>query len=294
MQNNLLAITATLLLLPALSRAQATRTWISGVGADANPGSRTAPCKTFAGAISKTAVNGVIDVLDPGGFGAVTITKGITLEGDGAEGDILVSGTHGIVIAAGTNDVIILRNLTFEGLESGLSGISIQSAGSVHIENCRINGFLTSGINFINNITNAQFFVKDTTIHNCTPAGINLAPTAPATVLIERVNVTDSSNGIEAAGNIKSVLVDATASGNAGVGFLVGTNAQMTVKRGTSSDNDIGIQCSGVLVLSDSTVANNASDGLKIVKPGKIITGRDNVVFGNTPDGKANAGLPVK
>ena len=67
----------------SVANAQATRTWISGVGDDANPCSRTAPCKTFAGAISKTAAGGEIDVLDPGGFGAVTITKAITLDGGG-------------------------------------------------------------------------------------------------------------------------------------------------------------------------------------------------------------------
>src|SRR5216684_8686022 len=64
-----------------VANAQATRTWVSGVGDDANPCSRTAPCKTFAGAISKTAKGGEIDALDPGGFGAVTITKSITIDG---------------------------------------------------------------------------------------------------------------------------------------------------------------------------------------------------------------------
>jgi len=67
------------------AQAQATRTWVSGVGDDANPCSRTAPCKTFAGAISKTAAGGEISVLDPGGFGAVTITKSITINGDGKQ-----------------------------------------------------------------------------------------------------------------------------------------------------------------------------------------------------------------
>jgi hypothetical protein len=66
-----------------MAQAQATRTWVSGVGDDANPCSRTAPCKTFAGAISKTAPCGEISVLDPGGFGAVTITKSITINGTG-------------------------------------------------------------------------------------------------------------------------------------------------------------------------------------------------------------------
>src|SRR5712675_1811908 len=82
--------------------AQATRTWVSGVGDDANPCSRTAPCKTWAGAISKTAPGGEIDALDPGGFGAVTITKAISLDGGGGQvASVLVSGTNGIVVSAG-------------------------------------------------------------------------------------------------------------------------------------------------------------------------------------------------
>jgi hypothetical protein len=72
------------LLYAAPAQAQATRTWVSGVGDDANPCSRTAPCKTFAGAISKTAPGGEIDALDPGGFGALTITKSITIDGAAA------------------------------------------------------------------------------------------------------------------------------------------------------------------------------------------------------------------
>src|ERR1700684_971293 len=90
-----------MLQLPTPAQAQATRTWVSGVGDDANPCSRTAPCKTFAGAISKTVAGGEIDVLDPGGFGALTITKAITLDGGGGQvASILVSGTNGITINA--------------------------------------------------------------------------------------------------------------------------------------------------------------------------------------------------
>src|SRR5712672_3947866 len=100
------------------AQAQATRTWVSGVGDDANPCSRTAPCKTFAGAISKTAAGGEIDALDPAGYGAVTITKGITIDGGGGQvASVLVSGTNGIVIQAGASDVIILRNLRLNGIK---------------------------------------------------------------------------------------------------------------------------------------------------------------------------------
>src|SRR5436305_11732131 len=104
-----------LLTLSAAAQAQATRTWVSGVGDDANPCSRTAPCKTFAGAISKTAAGGEIDVLDPGGFGALTITKGITIDGNGTFASVLASGTNGIVVNAGPNDVVALRNLSIDG-----------------------------------------------------------------------------------------------------------------------------------------------------------------------------------
>src|SRR5258707_3718704 len=95
--------------------AQATRTWVSGVGDDVNQCSRTAPCKTFAGAISKTAVGGEISVLDPGGFGGVTITKSITLDGDGTLASILVSGTNGIVIN-GAGITVTIRNLSLFGI----------------------------------------------------------------------------------------------------------------------------------------------------------------------------------
>src|SRR6266849_4999076 len=103
--------------------AQATRTWVSGVGDDANPCSRTAPCKTFAGAISKTAAAGEINVLDPGGFGAVTIIKSMTIRSDHFEAGVLVSGTNGIIVAAGANDRVVLEGLDIEGLGTGLNGV---------------------------------------------------------------------------------------------------------------------------------------------------------------------------
>src|ERR1043166_2573408 len=132
--------------------AQASRTWVSGVGDDANPCSRTAPCKTFAGAISKTAVNGEINCLDPGGFGAVTITKSITIDCHEIFASILNAGTNGVNIpfdnftAVGeVRKTVRLRNLNFNGFDSGLIGISISgSAGTtgtkVFIEDCMLDG----------------------------------------------------------------------------------------------------------------------------------------------------------
>src|SRR5271170_5602077 len=140
----LLALVGMLLLVQPAS-AQASRTWVSGVGDDANPCSRTAPCKTFAGAISKTSAGGEIDALDPGGFGAVTITKAITLDGGGGQvASILVSGTNAINVNAGASDVVILRNLRINGIlnsgSPGLTGVAVNSAGKVVIEKCDIFG----------------------------------------------------------------------------------------------------------------------------------------------------------
>src|SRR3984885_9548630 len=136
----------------APAHAQATRTWISGVGDDANPCSRTAPCKTFAGAISKTTTGGEIDALDPGGFGALTITKSITLDGGGGQvASILVSGTSGITVNA-AGSVVILRNLRFNGLLNvpnttpGVTGVLIVAAAKVVIEKCDIFGFGTLAV----------------------------------------------------------------------------------------------------------------------------------------------------
>src|SRR5882672_5000986 len=127
----------------APAHAQATRTWVSGVGDDANPCSRTAPCQTFAGAISKTAAGGEINCLDPGGFGAVTIIKTITIDCRDVYGSVLVTGSDGIVIN-GAGAIVKLRNLNINGLKdtgaASMNGISILAASSVFIENVVIMG----------------------------------------------------------------------------------------------------------------------------------------------------------
>src|SRR5215475_13458116 len=141
-----LAIAIFTVALAAIAQAQATRTWVSGVGDDANPCSRTAPCKTFAGAISKTAVDGEIDALDPGGFGAVTITKAITIDGNGW-GSILASGTNGVNVNISANsgsNFVQIRNLSINGAATGLIGINIVngvSGETVAVENCVIFDF---------------------------------------------------------------------------------------------------------------------------------------------------------
>jgi hypothetical protein len=118
------------------ARGQATRTWVSGVGDDANPCSRTAPCKTFAGAISKTAAGGEIDALDSGGFAAVTITKSITIAGTGAIASVLSTNTNGIIVN-GASIRVVLRDLSVNGAGTGLDGIRFLAGTSLSIEGAR-------------------------------------------------------------------------------------------------------------------------------------------------------------
>src|SRR5216684_2109614 len=124
----------------APASAQATRTWVSGVGDDVNPCSRTAPCKTFAGAISKTATGGEIDALDPGGFGSVTITKAITIDGGGGQvASVLAAGTFGIIVNA-PGAIVTLRNIQLDGAGTGTNGIDYIAGLGLIVEHCNISG----------------------------------------------------------------------------------------------------------------------------------------------------------
>jgi hypothetical protein len=147
-----------------MAYAQATRTWVSGTGDDANPCSRTAPCKTFAGAISKTAAAGEINVIDTGGFGAVTITKSISIIADHVEAGVLVSGTNGIVINAGVNDRIFLEGLDIEGLGTGLNGIDFLAGKELYVTRCQIRHFIQNGVNVASSTSGGHAFINDSFI----------------------------------------------------------------------------------------------------------------------------------
>src|SRR5215210_7589616 len=165
-----------LLLLATSARAQATRTWVSGVGDDVNPCSRTAPCKTFAGAISKTATNGEINVLDPGGFGTLTITKGITVDGTAVAGGNLAGAISGFTVNITTNlasDNVIIRHIEINGnsVAGGFHGIRFLDGNSLVVEDCKIQQFSGSGIS-VTTAANSFTFVRNTVIANCTVAGV--------------------------------------------------------------------------------------------------------------------------
>src|SRR5258706_8617114 len=175
--------------------AQASRTWVSGVGDDVNPCSRTAPCKTFAGAISKTAVCGEIDALDPAGYGALTITKSITLDGGGNLASLLVSGTSGIVVSLSANDTcsntVILRNLSINGINTGIHGIRLVGGivTNLHVEHVSIQRFSQKGIDVSPTVAGDKVFLRDVDIRATTGDGIDFTPSANATTKISAFDV---------------------------------------------------------------------------------------------------------
>jgi hypothetical protein len=286
---------ASLLALPVMLHGQATRTWVSGVGDDANPCSRTAPGQTFAGAIAKTAPGGVIDVLDPGGFGAVTITKAITIDGVGAPGGINVFGSNAIVVSAGPTDIVVLRNLNLNGLGGGSAGIVVNTALAVIVENCNIAGF-QNGISFLSSTSGAQLFLRNVTIDNCSQDAVSLAPSVASTIGIINSHFSDCGVGLSVAPHATVNVTDTVSSGHGGAGFITtAAGAILTLTRCVASDNNVGVQSSGTITLNDCDIFDNVTNGLKFVGTAQLNTFDNNSVNGNTPDGSSSTfPLPKK
>lgn len=245
------------LLAAAPAHAQATRTWVSGVGDDANPCSRTAPCKTFAGAISKTAAAGEINCLDPGGFGAITITKSITLNCHEVFGSVLVSGTNGVIIAAAATDKVVLRNLQIQGIGTGLVGVKINTAGSVSIEDCVVTQFTQQGI--LDGRTNAggKLYVKNTLVTLNGGAGISVAGATTNNATIEGLYSYNNAFGLAAAtGN--NVTVERSEFSSNGTGVSADNGSQVSVNSSAISSNATGVNGGGIRV-ADSDINYNTT-----------------------------------
>jgi hypothetical protein len=272
--------------------AQATRTWVSGVGDDVNPCSRTAPCKTFAGAISKTATGGEINALDPAGYGAVTVTKSITIDGGGEHASILASLVTGVIVNITTagNDRVILRNLSINGAGNGVNGVRVIAGEAVHVENCTIFGFTGSAIRVENN---AELFVSNTTIRDNDLAGVNIIPGAtplpPPRVLLDRVIMEDNGTGFLAQTNALATVRGSSAAGNNGAGFsATGAGVELNLHDSAAANNDTGIladQSARVRFLGVS-VAGNTTAGLLAQNAAEIVPFTDNQIVGN-PAGTA-------
>lgn len=247
--------------------AQATRTWVSGLGDDANPASRTAPCKTLAGAISKTAAGGEINAIDPGGYGAVTITKSITIDGGGTFASILSAGTNGVIINAGTDGVVTLRRLNINGAGTGINGVRIIAAKKVVIEDCVFSNFTQQGVE-INTTSACTVLLNNVTIHN----GLNA------------VNMTNPG-GV--------VIIDGCrfqSFSNAGVNLSSG---QATVNGSNISDCVLGVvNVSGTTAsLSNNVISHN---GTALKGTGIFASAGNNLMVGNGQLGSTPTVIQLK
>jgi hypothetical protein len=242
------AVAAMALIFATPAAAQATRTWISGVGDDVNPCSRTAPCKTFAGAISKTAAGGEIDCLDPGGFGTVTITKGMTLDCHLVFGSVLASGTQGVIVnvPAGTFVNLIGLAINGAGTTPGSTGVRVVS-GTVLITRSEIYGFNTgttcgtitgTGMGVcVNGPAGAKLTIEDSEIRN-NGYGVVNSPSAGANQVVINHSLLDGNTTV----NVQ----------NAGAGAKTFFNADTLINCPTATASTAG---------SFSTYGNNVMTG---------------------------------
>ena len=289
-----------LFLVPVLSaapaQAQATRTWVSGVGDDANPCSRTAPCKTFAGAISKTATGGKINCLDPGGFGAVTITKSIEIDCFAFPGGILNAATNGVIVN-GAGAKVVLRGIEIHGAGTGINGVRILNAAEVTLDKCFIIAQTGSGI--IVTATNVviNLIVLDTNITQVAK-GISMtasgASGAALAVMRNSSIYRTTTSGFELGSNLTFATISASViTGVTGSAVLVtGGNGQINVLDSVISFSGTGLNAAAngaVIRMSDNNIFTNTTS-TAFVAGATLATAANNKLnpIGAVPNGTIN------
>jgi hypothetical protein len=265
------------------AHAQATRTWVSGVGDDANPCSRTAPCKTYPGAISKTATGGEINCLDPGGFGTLTITKSISVVCDYTEGGVLSAGVNGFIINAPAGSIVTLKGQDVECVGTGVNGIEMVNVGVIlhvhksQIRNCRAsggngNGILVAPSSGVATVLVADSYITDNggTISN---AGVLIRPTggASANVSLFRVELEGNTNGVFMDGSggagpsnlsVKDSVLSASSSN--GIAVASTSGAFKAVVAGSNLNFNVGVGAAvaganATLLLGGNTIMGNVT-----------------------------------
>ncbi len=272
----------------SIAQAQATRTWVSGVGDDVNPCSRTAPCKTFAGAISKTATNGEINCLDPAGYGAVTVTKSITIDCEDTQGSILSAGTNGVIVnitaATDTKKAFKLRGVSINGAGTGINGMRILAANQVVLDQVVITGVTQHGVSIETTSGSPKVFVQSSYINNVTGNGINSFITGGGVALtVGDSQVAGAASAISLSNNTSATVTDSILTGN--TTGIVASNASASLIRCTIANNTTGVSAlgGGTVRLASSLVTSNGT-GLSL-GGGSIVSHVSNVFQGNTTDG---------
>ncbi|HEU4711516.1 MAG TPA: hypothetical protein VFS76_08125 [Pyrinomonadaceae bacterium] len=293
---NCLALIVLTLGINSIANAQATRTWVSGVGDDANPCSRTAPCKTYAGAISKTAAGGEISTLDPGGFGAVTITKAMTINGDGTLAGILNAGATGIIVNAGANDVVYIRNLSINGAGTGLNGIRWLAGKALHVENCNIygqgNNTAGNGNGILVNLgaTAGNLFVKDTNIKTCAVNGISVQTSVGFVAgVLDRVRLEGLPTGLLIGNNAFVSVRDSVINLSTSIGVSItgsgGPTGSFDNVMVNNNPTAINVGAGALMNLSSCTLESNTTAIVSAAPQANLRSSGNNRLLGNGSDG---------
>ena len=280
-----LLVAALCVVIAGAAEGQATRTWVSGVGDDVNPCSRTAPCKTFAGAISKTAAGGEINALDPGGYGAVTITKSMTIQGTGTHASILASFTNGINVN-GAGIKVVIRDISINGAGTtlGVKGIRFIQGASLLVERVNIQNFSQHGISIEGP---GSINVIDTTISNCANIGYSAQPTTPPQTtknVLKNVQSVLNGTGVYIANGGLATIQNSNLSNNTNAGLVadesfgtVEVNVESTIiahnGTGITAGNGSTTRLSNVSVLNNTTGFNQLG--------GAILSFVNNRIAGN-------------
>ena len=278
---------------------QVARTFVSGINADdSNPCSNIAPCRTFAAAIAKTSAGGEIDALDTAEYGPVTITKAITIDGGGQVASIQANGENGIIVSAGANDKVILRNLRISGSDAGLNGIRFLSGGQLTIDKCEIFGFTLNGVD-VSQGSSAQSWVTNTNIGMIGGVGIRATTTAGTVTLgIDKVRVEWANKGIEAAFHSRVTVNDSFVQNAASIGILADGDAIIVVNGSVIDLNGSGVQTTVVAGVAASAYVSNSeiafnSTGFNELA-GRIDTFGNNRFVANGSDGSVRPPIAMK
>ena len=284
----------------SLAHAQATRTWVSGVGNDANPCSRTAPCKTFAGAISKTAEHGEISVLDPGGYGAVTINKGMTINGEGTLAGILNTSVSGVVVNVTTNPsiaTVMLHNISINGAGTppGLNGINYLAGNTLVVDNCWIYGQgqqpATAGVGInVSLATNGNLKVNNTLIEDIQGPCIKMSTTSGQVLaMIDNSHLRNCTNGVEAVNRVRADVANSVITHTTNGVVTTGTDSTLNLDDLFISFCTTALKTNNAgtpshIRVSDSIIAQNGT-GLDTSLGGTIDSFQGNSLMGNTTPG---------
>jgi hypothetical protein len=294
--------------LPVVSaQAQSPRTFVSAAGSDSNPCSFAAPCRHFQAAVNATSVGGEVDALDPAGYGPITITQAITIEGEGWSYIAPPPGGNGITINAVSGNVAIHGvSLNGAGITGPTNGIVFNSGQSLTVEDCIARNMLSNGLGFISNATTLQTLsVSNSYFSNNSGNGIVVETfsSGPVTVSLDRVGLHDNAfAGLNVIGNfgtgeIDVTVVDSVAANNVGVpgdgvGFFVQSAMShsittLSLTRSSATGNSYGITAAGTnatMLIGQSTVTGNGV-GYLAESSGTISSYGDNYIGANGTNG---------